>query len=259
MGPSAATQLGAIGVKYTNASNYGDMAFATRGSGGFGERMRIDSNGNVGIGTTAPTTGTRLDITGTGAAASSIIIPRDTVANRPTAGVNGMIRYATDSNKFEAYENGAWVNLIGGGGSLSWPLLATSTGTSTAPAYSFSSDTDTGMFSPGANQLALATAGTAALTIDSSANVSVAKRIVAGVSTNSNSLSAITADFSSSNLIRSTAASSSCSTLNVTNTALGGNYTITLLNATTTCTTIQFASDDGLVAACTPTNARQSL
>jgi hypothetical protein len=69
-------------------------------------------DGNVGIGTTAPITGTRLDITGTGAAASSIIIPRDTVANRPATGVNGMLRYASDTNKFEGYQNGAWTNLV---------------------------------------------------------------------------------------------------------------------------------------------------
>jgi hypothetical protein len=73
--------------------------------------------GQVGMGTATPTAGTRLDITGTGAALSSIIIPRDTVANRPTIGVNGMIRYASDTNKFEVYEGGAWTNVIGGNAS----------------------------------------------------------------------------------------------------------------------------------------------
>src|SRR6202030_98291 len=47
-------------------------------------------SGNVGIGTTAPQA--RLDIATTGTAASALIVPRDTTANRPTSGVNGMIR-----------------------------------------------------------------------------------------------------------------------------------------------------------------------
>lgn len=77
--------------------------------------MMVLKNGNVAFGTSAPTSGAKLDIVGTGTNASSIILPRDTTANRPT-GVNGMIRYATDTNKFEAYENGAWTNIIGSGG-----------------------------------------------------------------------------------------------------------------------------------------------
>lgn len=72
--------------------------------------LRIDSSGNVGIGT-IPTSGASLDIAGTGSTSSSIIIPRDTVANRPV-GVDGMLRYASDTNKFEAFENGVWKNII---------------------------------------------------------------------------------------------------------------------------------------------------
>lgn len=44
-----------MGVQYTDhANNYGDLVFATRGSSGWGEKVRIQSNGNVGIGTTSP-------------------------------------------------------------------------------------------------------------------------------------------------------------------------------------------------------------
>tara|TARA_R100000742_G_C4279240_1_gene103331 strand:+ start:1534 stop:4830 length:3297 start_codon:yes stop_codon:yes gene_type:complete len=44
--------INAQNIDHTN--HYGDMAFNTRGSGGYSEKMRIMSNGNVGIGTTSP-------------------------------------------------------------------------------------------------------------------------------------------------------------------------------------------------------------
>jgi len=70
--------------------------------------------GNVGIGTTTPQAG--LDIKTTGTAASAIIVPRDSVANRPTTAVNGMLRYASDTNNMEAYINGSWQTLAASGG-----------------------------------------------------------------------------------------------------------------------------------------------
>ena len=76
--------------------------------------MVISEAGNVGIGTTTPQAG--LDIKTTGTSASAVIVPRDTVANRPTTAVNGMIRYASDTNNMEAYINGAWQTLAASGG-----------------------------------------------------------------------------------------------------------------------------------------------
>lgn len=122
-------------------------------------------NGKVGIGTTSPTAGTVLDITGTGAAASSIIIPRDTVANRPTVGVNGMIRYASDTNKFEAYQNGGWVDMIGGGGSAT--SVTAGNGTVGAPSISFSGDPNTGFYSNGADTIGIAANGANVFNISS--------------------------------------------------------------------------------------------
>ena len=52
-------------------------------------------------------------------------------------------------------------------------LTAGFLGTAAAPAYSFIADPDTGLLSPGANELALSTGGTARLTIDASGNVAV--------------------------------------------------------------------------------------
>jgi hypothetical protein len=53
----------------------------------------------------------------------AIQLPDGTTAQRP-AGVNGKMRYNTTTNKFEGYENGAWADLIGGGGG--WVGTATS-------------------------------------------------------------------------------------------------------------------------------------
>ncbi len=136
------------------------------------EKLRIDSSGNVGIGTSSPTTGARLDVTGTGVAASSIVIPRDTVANRPTTGVNGMIRYASDTNKFEAYENGAWVDMIGGGGGAA-SSVAASVGSAGTPSMSFSGDTDTGLYNASSNNtISVAVGGTNIFNLSSAGLVS---------------------------------------------------------------------------------------
>ncbi len=67
--------------------------------------------GAVGIGSFNPQGG--LDIN-TNGVLSSIVVPRDTEANRPPVPTNGMIRYNTTNSRFEAYENGKWVNMING-------------------------------------------------------------------------------------------------------------------------------------------------
>ncbi|MCM2282057.1 MAG: hypothetical protein NDI61_09445, partial [Bdellovibrionaceae bacterium] len=74
-----------------------------------GTNQLVVSGGSVGIGTTSPQA--QLDVAGTGA----LLIPRGTTAQQPGTPVNGMMRYNSTTNKFEAYENSAWVNMIGGG------------------------------------------------------------------------------------------------------------------------------------------------
>jgi hypothetical protein len=71
-------------------------------------------------------------------------------------------------------------------------------------------------------------------------NLTVTGSMINTATTNANSLTSITADFTSSNIIRSTAAAAACGTLNFTNVS-NGSYTITLLNATTTCSTVQLS------------------
>lgn len=68
------------------------------------------NGGNVGIGTATPGSAA-LDIVGTTTANSAVILPRGTTANRP-AGTNGMIRYNSNTNVFEGFENGSWKTMI---------------------------------------------------------------------------------------------------------------------------------------------------
>ena len=148
------------------------------GASAYNERMRIDQNGNVGIGTTTPNA--ILDVATTTSGQSAIIVPRDTAANRPV-GVNGMIRYNTNLAAVEAFANGTWTSLAGAGTGAYLPLtggtmtgaILDANGTAAAPSYSFTASTGTGVYSSAANNVSLATAGSQRLNVDQMGNVTV--------------------------------------------------------------------------------------
>lgn len=48
----------------------------------------------------------------------SVTVPIGATGDRPGSPANGMMRYNTTLAKFEAYEAGAWTNMIGGGGGV---------------------------------------------------------------------------------------------------------------------------------------------
>lgn len=100
-------QLKATGPDASNET----IALEAGGSSGMG--LVVTDANNVGIGTSVPAA--KLDIVGDG---STIIVPRKSTAGDPATGVNGMIYYNSNTNKFRAYENGEWKDLIGGGGNL---------------------------------------------------------------------------------------------------------------------------------------------
>jgi hypothetical protein len=87
--------------KYT----LGNLTFGTNSA----ERMSIDINGNVGIGTTSPDAS--LDIS---QKTDAVSLPVGTTGTRPT-GVNGMIRYNSAVPGLEAYVNGVWSTLQSSG------------------------------------------------------------------------------------------------------------------------------------------------
>ncbi len=102
-------------------------------------RMRFDTAGNVGIGTTSPTK--KLD-------------------------VNGDITFGT-GNKFQTITNA--LEGVGANG----VYLRSAISSAANPSFSNSDDTNTGMFLPGSDVLGLSTAGSERFRITSSGNVGI--------------------------------------------------------------------------------------
>lgn len=205
------------------------IAFSIAGT----ERMRIAANGGVGIGTTAPLTGAILDLNGVGANFSSLIVPRDTMGNRPTSPVGGMLRYNTSTMEFEGYQNGAWKSF-----GASFPLESDMNGSPSSPAYSFLSNPTTGMYMPGANQLGLSTGGVERVKIDSMGNVGIgtsapaARLHVSGAIVPGEVVipGGSVADFANGNTVILQAVGGSAITLN--NMVAGGQYTLIIEDTT---------------------------
>ena len=119
--PGGGSTSGLILTNYRLADS--NIIFNTAGEN---ERMRIDSSGNVGIGTDSPEVS--LDL---GSNTDAIRVPNGPIADRPSGILPGMIRYNTSSNEFEGYSgtlnvSGSWGAL--GGGSLPTKTVDTFTG-----------------------------------------------------------------------------------------------------------------------------------
>lgn len=86
-------------------------------------------------------------------------------AVNPTgACTNGRLWWNTATDHLWLCDNGAWIDLVGAGGGVSYPLLAPA-GTVTEPSYSWSGDTDNGIYSPFADAMDFVTGGDARLRI----------------------------------------------------------------------------------------------
>jgi hypothetical protein len=147
-----------------NSGGSADLIFSE--NGGANEKMRIKADGKVGIGTTTPLVS--LDV---GNKTDAIRVPVGATLDQPSSVANGMIRYNSDNNKFEAYENGAWTNMIGGSAS-SASSVAAGAGSAATPSISFSADADTGFYSSGTNSIGISAGGAKVWDITSSGIVS---------------------------------------------------------------------------------------
>ena len=103
-------------IKYVYSGNA--MTFATSGS----ERMRIDSSGNVGIGTTSPTQ--KLDVNGT--------VELNNLTVGGSQGTDGQVLTSTGSGI-------AWEDASGGGGSSVWNVITDTTISSNVASVAFTS------------------------------------------------------------------------------------------------------------------------
>jgi hypothetical protein len=74
------------------------------------ERLRIDSSGNMGVGTSSPNAAARLDVTST---TSGFLPPRMTTAERDaiSSPPNGLMLYNTTTDKLQVRAAGSWVDL----------------------------------------------------------------------------------------------------------------------------------------------------
>lgn len=93
-----------IGAKFTDRTNhYGDLYFYTKSTDGYNQRLYIQANGNVGIGTTAPSG--KLEISHTGSE-SALILRRNDASYS-----NGIIKWQDSAGNTEAaigtYQNSA--------------------------------------------------------------------------------------------------------------------------------------------------------
>lgn len=89
-----------------DASNGSRLPFKIR-PGASDNSIYIDTDGDIGMGTSAPTSGAALDINSTDA----LRIPRGTVGTRP-GGAEGMLRSNLDENSLEFHDGTAWNNIL---------------------------------------------------------------------------------------------------------------------------------------------------
>ena len=126
-----------IGTNNTGTGTALPMTFYITGS----ERMRIDTSGNVGIGTSSPAV--KLAVSSTDA----ILIAVGTTAQRPT-GATGYLRFNSETVSFEGYNGTAWGSIGGGATGGGTDQIFYLNGQTVTTSYSIPSGQNAGTFGP---------------------------------------------------------------------------------------------------------------
>ena len=137
MNVNGASAVSSIQAAIRGTGTYLPMTFYTGGS----ERMRIDTSGNVGVGTSSPAVKFAISST------DAILIPVGTTAQQPT-GASGMLRFNTSTTSFEGYNGTAWGSIGGGATGGGTDQIFYLNGQTVTTNYSIPSGQNAGTFGP---------------------------------------------------------------------------------------------------------------
>ncbi len=124
----AKIKAGKVNAAHGNTAAY--LSFFTNANAPLTERMRIDENGGVGIGTTTPAASALLDVTST--TKGSLSAPRMTTTQRDaiSSPATGLEVFNTTTNQKNSYNGTAWMTVIfglNGAATLDFPSTAAGT------------------------------------------------------------------------------------------------------------------------------------
>ena len=114
-----------------------------------------------------PTFSGNVTVTGT----LSGVTVTGTTANFVSGVFSSQLSGTTVTGTTASFTSGVFTDISGGTHTITSGVFAA--GSNASPSISFTSDPDTGLYSPGANQVALSTSGTGRLFVDSSGNVGI--------------------------------------------------------------------------------------
>ena len=215
--------------------------------------MRIDGTGYVGIGTTTPTA--PLEILSSAVGIEALNLHRSTSNNNVGTGVL-LQRSRADSTApgagfgsdiqfdLEGFTNNTFASAANI--AVGWEVAQTNDTTARDSYLAYSTMLD----NASAERMRITSAGRVGIgttspstdvMLDVNGNMKATGRIYSGATTDTDALSNISLSFTSANLIRATGASAACGTLNFTNVLAGQSVSVTIPNATTTCSTIQLS------------------